>query len=364
MRIFDWLDKRKKVYTHLDEDTIKSNEIIKAQQQTIQSQQSQLSKIFAKEKEKRDKEQEKDKESDRNKKLHEQKADLDAHRHGKIVKLGKFYKILLTNKKYRDSLEICDKDDAVVLAKFGDFGIMEGGKLCMLDSKGEIMAFGKTLNHILFKPDSFENMFRRKRFLIPSDKDGNWMEDLEYKEIPEPLDAVFDEHTGQIKRITWSKVRTSEVKKIISDKLEQIHNLSDSLDMSEGVVIGLKKEIDDLKRALSIADSQADISQSALSRNLFKFTETEKRLGEMHMNITKLTELKATYESVIEQKDNIINNLIKKIDQLSEPKYEWIKASLKDDLEFYKAILPDRVEIKQEAPPEPKIVTQPGNIIK
>ena len=52
--------KRKNVYMHLDEKTIKENEVIKAQQQKIQAQQSQLAKIQAREKAKQEKLKEKD----------------------------------------------------------------------------------------------------------------------------------------------------------------------------------------------------------------------------------------------------------------------------------------------------------------
>ena len=82
------------------------------------------------------------------------------------------------------------------------------------------------------------------------------------------------------------------------------------------------------------------------------------------MQITKLTELKATYENLIDKKDSLIEMVIKKLDLTGDPKSDRIKAEIKDDLEFYKSVLPDKVEIKQEAPPEPKIVTQPGDVIK
>ena len=357
-------DKRQNVFMHLNEEEIKRDEKIKALQQKIQAQESQLSRIFAKEKQKQDKEKETDKESEINKKLKEQELDLKANMHGKIIKLGRFYKHLLTNKKFRNKLEICDKNDETVLAKFGDFGIMEGGKFCIIDRDGNLMAYGKNLNHVLYKPDAFENMFRRGRFLIPMDKDGNWTEDIEYKEIPEPIDAEFDEDTGKIKKIQWSKVKTSEVKKVIADKMEQINSLHQDLERSDSVIIGIKSEVNDLKRTLRIYDSQANIAQSELSRSIYRFIETEKRLGEMHTQITKLTELKASHEKLLDQKDNIIESVIKKLELTGEPKLDQIKASIKDDLDFYKAILPDRVEITQEPPPVEKPVTQPGDVIK
>lgn len=120
-------DSRKTVYTPLNEEEIKTNEKIKALAQKVQSQQSQLARVQAKEKEKQDREKERDKESEVNKKLKEQELDLKAKKYGKKIKLSKFYKHLLADKKFKNKLEICDKNDEVVLGKFGDFVILEGG---------------------------------------------------------------------------------------------------------------------------------------------------------------------------------------------------------------------------------------------
>lgn len=352
------------VLTRIDEEKIKNDEVIKAQAQKISSQEAQLSKIFAIEKSKKDKVDEKKKENEFNKKLLEQKKELDAHRRGKIIKLGKFYKHYFEDKKFREKLEICDKNDEVVLGKFGDFGIMEGGKLCILDINGELMSFGKSLSHILFKPDAFENMARRGRFLIPVDKDGNWIEDIEYKEIPEPMDAVFDEETGKVIRINWSRVKTSEVKKVIAEKMEQINSLQDSLQDKETLVIKLRQKIDDLNRTLYVSRAEADISQSELSSNINKFIDTEKRFADMHIQITKLTELKAIHQNLLDRKDDIIDQLIKKLELTGEPKADRVRTEVYADLERMKAILPEKVEVKQEVVQERKETTNPMEVIK
>ncbi|MEK6880379.1 MAG: hypothetical protein AABY22_12255 [Nanoarchaeota archaeon] len=229
-------------------------------------------------------------------------------------------------------LEIVDKNDEVVLANFGDFGIMTGGKLCIMDDKGELMAYGKNLSHVLYKPDAFENMVRRGRFTIPMDKDGNWMEDMEYKELPEPLDAEYDQETGKVVRIVWSKIKTSEVKKIIADKMEQIHYLQEELERSDNVIIKLKSEMDDVKRTLRIYEAQGNISQSELSKAIGRTIEIEKRFGDVYSQNVKLTEMKATYESIIDKKNNIIETVIKKLELISSPRDQLIKAEIKDDI--------------------------------
>ena len=236
--------------------------------------------------------------------------------------------------------------------------------LCIIDNKGEVLSYGKTLNHILYKPGAFENMARRGRFTIPSDKDGNFSEDLEYMEIPEPLDFEFDEETGKIKKTRWSKHKFSEVKKVIADKMEKIYFLEGENERLENTLIKLKGMFDTQKRGLNVADEDAQINQSELSKNIGRFLEGEKRVGEMHMQITKLTELKAVYENILDKKDFIINKVLEKLELSGEPKSDLLKEQIKTDLEFYKAILPEKVEVRQEVPQEIRVPIQPGEVIR
>ena len=367
MEFFNFLKKKPKrdrVLIPLNEEQIKSDQRLADSQRESQALKSQLAKILAIEKEKRDKEKEIDKDSKRNKKLQEQEADLKAHLHGKIVKLKKFYKDVLKGKFNKNPIMITDKNGEVLLGQFGDFVFMEGGKIGIIDDKGELMSYGKNLHQAMYKPDGFENMVRSRQIRIPMDKDGNWMEDIEYKELPEPIDAEFDEEKGQIKRVIWSKVKTSEVKKIIANKMEQIHLLQEELERQDSVLINLRNKYNDLNRSMKVSKIEAYSSQSELSKSINEFNEMRKRMGELHMQLTKLTELKAMYESLIDKKDEIINQAIAKLDLTGEPKSDRLKKELMELLEWAKAVLPERVEITQEAPkPEPMMV-QPGQILK
>jgi hypothetical protein len=365
--ITNFFKKDKKLYTHIDEDLIKRDEIIKSQQQKIASQDIQLAKIAAIEKNKRDDKKDKDLESERNKKLIEQKEDLKANKHGKIIWLGKFYHDLYVKRPHyfkKKPMEITDKDDEVVLGEWGDFGIMSGGKLCMKFKDGQLATYGKSLSHVLYKPDAFENMIRRGRFTIPMDKDGNFIEDIEYKEIPEPIDAEYDEETGRIKRIIWSKVKTSEVKKVIARLYEEKNYLNQELENRETLVIKLKATLEDVQRTLNTYRLQYDITQTQLSLNLNKFNESDKRIGDLHIQITKLTELKSMYENLLERKDSIIGAMMMKLEKITDPLYDRILESVKDDLKYYREILPNKVEVRQEQPIEARMPSQPGDKIR
>jgi len=368
-------DKSKRVYTHLDEKTLKENEIIADLKKKNSSLEAQIMHSLVKEKAKRDNVSEKKKENEFNRKLQEQKEELHARKRGKVIDLGKFYYMVFFGRKpprdiytayskWAKRLEICDKNDEIVLAKWGGFGITTGGKLAIIDDNKELMSYGRTLSHILHKPDAFENMARRGRFLIPMDKDGNWIEDIEYQEVPEPLSAEYDEKTGKIKLINWSKVKTSEVVKVIADKMELIHGLEEELESKESLLIKLNARVNDLNRTLNASSHKEEIAQSELSRNLGRFMQNEQAVGDMHIQITKLTEQMAMYKSLLDRKDEIIDRMMEKLTLTGEPKADLIKAEIQHDLQTYKKILPQTVQIIQEVPVEQKHSVQPGEVIK
>lgn len=374
--ITDLFKKRKIVFTPIDESKIKDNEIVKAQQQKIAAQEAQLSRMLVHEKQKREKEQSKDKDKEKEKKFFDQKQELDSIKHGKIIWLDKFFYQLFLGKpaprghisnhysNWGQRLEICDKNDEVVLGNYGGIGIMEGGKLCLRERNGELVSYGKSLHHVFSKPDAFENMARRGRFLIPMDKDGNWMEDFEYKEMKEPEDFEYDEETGQVKKIIWSKIKTNEVKKIIARIAEEKNSLAGELEMRDSVVIKLKHKIDEISRKLKIYENQSDTAQTELSKAIEKTMSIERNFANVYAENAKLLELKSTYESLIIEKDKVIDKVLSKLDTSGDLKSDRLKAELKDDLEFYKAILPERVEITEEAPKEPKELVKPGQVLR
>lgn len=368
-------DKRKTVYTPLNEDLIRRDEIVKAQQKKIMAQEAQLSQIYAHEKIKRDKEKDKEKEQKINKKLVEQSEDLRANRMGKMTNLDKFYYHIFFNRipegkisryysNFAKNLEFRDRDNKTVLGKWGGMYIASGGKLVLKDINGDIVSFGKTLSHILYKPDAFENMARDSKLLLPVDENGIHIEDLEDKEIPEPIDFVFDDETGKVKRIVFSKVKFTEVRKYIERMAEDKNNLASELERAESVTIKIRRELDDLKRSLRMMEGQYYSAQSELSKNLNVFIETEKRTGDMHTQLVKLIELKSMYELLIEKKDQVIDTVMEKLKLTGERKLDLIKAELKDDLEYYKKILPNRIEIKESIESPSAIPVQPGEIIR
>jgi hypothetical protein len=358
------IDNRKKVYTPLDPDLIKKDETVKALAQKVQAQESQLAKYKAKDKERVDKLKERDKESEQNKQLKEQALDLQANKYGKITSLNKFYNDLLVVKRWKKKpIQITDKNYETVLGEFGDIVILEGGKLGIRDNKKNLLAYGSKLNQIFHKPDAFQNMVRRGIIAIPMDKDGNWIEDVEYQEVPEPLDQYYDEDSGKLK-IRWSKVKTSEVKKVIARIVEEKNDAMGELERVESTLIKLKLENDDLKMTLNTYRTNSEVAGSNLSQAIFKVNEMEKRFSDIHSENMKLMEMKSTYEGIIEAQRNVIERIKDKLDLTGDPKVDRERERIKDELEWARSILPEKVEIKQEAPPMPMPITQPGEVIK
>jgi ElaB/YqjD/DUF883 family membrane-anchored ribosome-binding protein len=360
MGIKDWIfpDKRKDMFMHLDPDRIERDEIIKALIQKNNAQEAQLSRIFANEKEKQESGEQESINQETVHRLNEQKKDIDANKYGKVTSLKLFFNRYFKDKQFRDKLELCDKNGETVLGKFGDLVLMEGGKIGILDSENKLVSYGRTLSQVIYKPDGFENQINRNMILIPCDKDGNWIPDIDYIEMEEPI-GYEGEYDGQ-GQIRWGKVKKKELKKLISDKEEQLREVTNNLEREETISQSLKRENDDLKRALEMSKTENYSKQSEVSQITNDFSQVNTKFNELYRRYSNLTELKATYEGLLAEKDAIIEKIKSKLEQTGDTNFEKAKKAVMQDIEFYEEKFKDKsIEISQ--PPEPKVV--PGQVL-
>jgi len=365
MTIKDWIfpDKRKKILMHLDESQIKENEIIKAQQQKIASYETYFGQLQAREREKKHEEEQEIINQELVEQANEEAKDLKANKYGKVTSLKKFFTKYIYNKQFRNKLELCDKNGEIVLGKFGDIVLMEGGNLGILDSDNKIVSYGKTLSQVIYKSDGFENQINRNMILIPCDKDGNWTPDLDYMQMEEPLgvEGKFDDGTG---KIIWGKVKKSEVKKIVARLMQENQEVTQELEMQEQNILELKQSFDDLSRRYKLLENKSHSSESNLSQVMKVHSDMEARWGDMQNRLTNSTELNLMWQQVIDKKDQIINNILNKLEEATNTTYQRVKQEIMNDLQTYKGILPSQNTeiIKPEKLEEPPV--QPMQPIK
>ena len=320
IKAFKWIfaiKSRQDRYVYpLDPDLIKDKtvqELIKK----IQSQDAQLSNIFAEKKKREDLLKDTDKKDLFIKDLKEQKQEIDQKRYENPVSLRKIFQKIIQDKKY--IVDITDKDDTVTLGRFKDIVFLPGNFMGVIDTYGNIVSYGKTPSQIIYKPESLANQLRRKRIALPCDKEGIFYPDLESYEIPE---CVYDDATGKIQ---WAKFRKNEVKKMVVERENIIHQLTEELKYNEQLIISLKRKLNDKERAGDIYKNKIDITQTDLSMAMEKCLQYEQRFGEMQNRIVTLIEMKNIADNLYHGLENVNRELIEKSEEMGT-KTEFRKA--------------------------------------
>lgn len=358
MGFLNWLFSKKteRVVYPLDPNLIKTEKIIEELQKKNMTLESQLSEQKAIEREQRDANMQKNEDAENIGDLRNQELEIKNKKFGKVIGLKQFYKVLLTNKKFADSLEITDKDDTEIFGKFGDFIILSNGNLGVMDVHGNVLSYGKNLRSVIYKPEGLLNQLRRKRILIPCDKNGVFYPDIEQAEVPELtyLDGQFQ----------WAKMRSKPFKDAIIEKQKIINEVSEHCSFVEQENVDIKRELDDTKRALKVLNNQSDNSKTELSKAMDKSIQFEQKIGDMQMKIVDLMQLKTMNEKIISSIEKINAELLVKVEELGvKPEMLKTQDAIKDLIEWAKTNVPKSItQIMPEERVE-KAPIQPGQKI-
>lgn len=359
MSAFDFLfgKKKQEVLLPLDPETIKANQTIKALSQQVQARDAQLAQQSAMISELQGSKQtdKQAKEIEEINRLKEDEKELKKNKFGKSFSLTKFYWAFFRDKKFREKLEICDKDDAEVLGKFGDLLFLDGGYIAITDIYGNILAYGKQLNHVIYKPDSLGNQIKRGRILIPYDKNYNPSVDLDDIALPE---IIYDKEK---KTYRFTKHVTKTAQTLILEKDKQLREAMDYAEQLEKTNVAHKNRIDDLERSFKVSLTSTDTSNTELSKLTDKLLQYQTVNGSMHNQIVQLTEMKALNENTITRLENVVENLLGKVEEMGD-KTEFRKAleTVKEVIDYAKTRLPKQITIQAPVEDKPKEITIPG----
>jgi hypothetical protein len=355
MGFVDWLfnRKRERIVYPLDPSLIKNEKIVNELQKKVMTLESQLSEYKAIERQNRDANAQKNEDKENIEYLKKQETDIKDKKFGKAIGLKNFYKEFLLNRKFRDSLEITDKDDTEVLGKFGDFVILSNGNMGVTDTHGNILSYGKNLRSVIYKPESLLNQLRRKRILIPCDRNGTFYPDVEQVEVPEL--SYLD---GQFK---WAKMRSRPFKEALIEKQKMINELSEHINLTEQENVDLKRDLEDKNRAIKVYMNQSDNSKTELSKSMDKSIQFEQKIGDMQMKIVDLMQLKTMNEKIISSIENINAELLVKVEELGvKPQMLKVQDAVKDLIEWAKTNVPKSITQVMPEQKEEKPAIQPG----
>jgi hypothetical protein len=342
----------------INEEDVKESQKIRGLAQELQSKTAQLAEYKAQENENKQRDRDEEIETEIYLKVDELQKKLDEKKFGKSFSFGKFFKAIYgvnlrgAKSKWGKEVEICDKDDEVVFGKFGDIVEIEGGYMGITDDQGNLVSYGKSINSLIWKPDSLNNQMKRKRILLPKDKNGNPALDLENMESP---DIVYNEEKGVYEE-TREKMKL--VKEMLIEKEEERREDRVYIERVETQNVNLKNKIRDLERALNVYQIRFETAQTELSKSTEKMLEFDKKMGELYNRNVNLTQIQATSDVWINKLENINGILMDKIENIgNDSKMELARAQIQDLIDFVKSNTQEVTIQNFEQPKEP---VQPG----
>lgn len=332
----------------IDEEMIKKDRIVQEMAKKLQSQDAQLSKIFAEKKSESDKTNPDESLIQKVSELENQKQELTNKKFKNSVSLKKIFKELSKPKykKKKYQIDVTDKDDKVILGKFNDFIILPDGSFGISGTDGKMLSYGKTLRQVIYKPESLANQFKRRRITLPCNEDYIFIPDIEEYELPE---CSYDEESGKIK---WAKIREKPLKKLIIEREMLIRDKDMYIEKIEQDKVDLVRKLRDVERASRIHKNIGETSQTELSKAMDMSIQFEQKVGDLQMRVVKLQELQLINERLLDGIKNINQELVTKAEEMGS-KTEFRKAlDLTQNLISYAHTkIPKTIiqEVKQEA---------------
>lgn len=359
-KFYKWifnLDRKRQYFYPLDEDLLNRDNTIKELAKKVQSQDAQLSKISAEERKMSLKEKEIDKEQEAIKSLNDRKKELDEKKYLGTFSFYKFFKKLIRDRKFRSKFEISDKDDSVIFGKFGDIVVFPDNEMGILDVGGRILAKGDTLNKIIYKPFSIRNQVRRKRFLLPCDRNFIGIPDLEEEELPE---CTYNEKTGKIR---WAKIREKPLRQLLVDRELKISEYNKYIERLEITKSELVRKTKELKRENEILKNNKNTTEVELSKTSGIQKQLFNKMTDMQNKIEILTQTKERLEEMRVRLENVNKKLIEKVEEVgAQTQFRQVLGTVQNLIEWSKLQLGETVINPIEEKPI-KVVVKPGERI-
>lgn len=350
--------KRKdRVLTDLDENTIKKEKIIGEQQKKIQSLEAQLSHISAKKRKEKSEERSLQEDLSLINELSEEQEKIDNERYYGSFDLAKLFRNL-PKKKYH--IDITDKDDTVVFDRLKTIRILNDGSLAIQGKSNNIWSEGISIRDLIFNPESFKNQIKRKRILMPYDKDFNRSVDLnEIMEGEVSYNPDSDEwNIGEEKR--------RKVTAMLIDRDKIIQELREDKKHKEQLISDLRNKIQDMELAKESWKSQAENSQKELSIALDNERLMSTQVNQIDRNFTVSMEQKALLESVKDKYENAFDEIAEELeDEKSRTKIRKAKLEVWNDIQRARKVMPEKTRFIEGKPVEDKEEQlNPGGVVK
>ena len=286
------------------------------------------------------------------------KADkIEAKRYEGLYSLNSLFNKLAKNKKLK--IELVDKDDHTVLDYFKDFVVLSNGNIGIRGVTGDVWIEGKTLSHIIWKPETLATQIRRKRIQLAYDKDFQIIPDLEKVMMPE---IKYDEDDGEFYE---SEEVMRPFKEMLMEKTKEINNLLEDKVYLEKTNELYNKKIQQIERAFKVLKQRAEIGDSETSKAIESNIDSLKAVGKMARDNIILQDQKLTSDELKDNKEQIITELATTLeDEKSKTSEQKARDVYEKLILFTKKHLGDTTIVHSDTSETQSAPIKPGQSIK
>ncbi len=310
MGIFDFLSgifKEKPKYLHykLDQQSVKTNQIIKGLSNQVAELHGDLARERADKAERQELEVQEQKEESVKQYLQEDKQRLSQQNQQKFFSLKSFFKQYFKNEKFRDNLYITTFDRSENLGRFGDFGF-SGNSFVILNDKNQKVLGTREVKDLFQSVSALSNDISSYKIPVNLDSEGAWIENLMLWESPEII------REGD--KIRYSRVRKKPLYELLKEKDAKIQ-IKD-IEILELEMIGskLQDKIDDLERANKMNQISSEGARAEKVKMAEKLTNVEKIFLETETELTKLRQMNVVQEEELSSIENILVKMREKVE--------------------------------------------------
>lgn len=254
------------------------------------------------------------------KELKEKSDVIEQKKYEGLFSLNSLFLKLSKNKNFK--VELTDKDDSKVFDYFKSFVVMPNGNIGIQGKSGEVWADGKTLNNIIWKPETIGTQVRRKRIQLAYDKDFQYIPDLEKLMMPE---IKYDESDGEFYE---SEQVMRPFKEMLIERTKEIHSLLEDKAHLEKTNELFHKKIQQIEQAFKVLKQRSEIADSETTKAIGTTIDSLRAIGSISRENAVLQDENLTIRELKEKGESIIEKLMETLED-EESKISAQKA--KDD---------------------------------
>ncbi len=293
----------------LDPDLIDRDKLVNVMAKKLQSQDAQLSKIYADQNLKQQQLNQEDFDREQIQELNRQEKESKKDKFEGTIFLRDAYKNILFKNKLYNKIQLTDRDGKKSFGRFGDFVLIPniGFGITERDSNN-IISYGPTLDHIIYKPESIGNQLMLGQIRLPIDENFQHLPDIEKVKVPE---CMRDDETGEI---VWAKVAEKPLLEMVQEKEDTISEQQLYIEKIEYDKVDLVSKNRDLSRALGIEQNTSETSQTELSKAMDKSFQFEQKIGGLQMRVIQMQAMKVINDKLIETLEKVKGELLEKLE--------------------------------------------------